>query len=313
MASQSEISTIKEKLKKLTQKGYVSTSLYFGLLDLLDSGLDDLFVSEGTNAIAAAEAQMAAEKAAKQAASSSGGMTQAEYEAQKKQKYQDYKAGKITNYAYIQWKKQNDPAKQPQTAKSGAVSAPAAKAGQTAAPKQTASSGPAKAGMTQAEYEAQKKEMYKKYKNGEITNYAYIQWKKQNDPSKNGSAAGKNGPVAAPKSGGGTSTGAGTKAAAGAAGAGKNGMTKAQLNKLAQELQAELSKGNMDPEEYFQYLNYLTNNYTNMSVSDMKVSLGLSGASTPAQAAPKLTIAEEKQYDKIEEMVNDLATDGEID
>lgn len=40
-------------------------------------------------------------------------MTQAEYLAAKKQKYQEYKSGAITNYAYIQWKKKNDPTLNP--------------------------------------------------------------------------------------------------------------------------------------------------------------------------------------------------------
>jgi len=42
-------------------------------------------------------------------------MTQAEYIAAKKAKYQEYKAGLITNYAYIQWKKKNDPSLQGMT------------------------------------------------------------------------------------------------------------------------------------------------------------------------------------------------------
>ncbi len=93
-------------------------------------------------------------------------MTKAEYELEKKKKYQEYKAGLITNYAYIQWKKKNDPALNP---------APAAPA--------------APAGLTQAEYEVLKKQKYADYKAGKITNYAYIQWKKKNDPSLNGGAA----------------------------------------------------------------------------------------------------------------------------
>lgn len=43
--------------------------------------------------------------------------------------------------------------------------------------------------MTKAEYELEKKKKYQEYKAGLITNYAYIQWKKKNDPSLNGGAA----------------------------------------------------------------------------------------------------------------------------
>lgn len=43
--------------------------------------------------------------------------------------------------------------------------------------------------MTKAEYEMEKKKKYQEYKAGLITNYAYIQWKKKNDPSLNGGAA----------------------------------------------------------------------------------------------------------------------------
>lgn len=166
MASKSTIDQLKAKLKELLQNGSVKMSVYFGLLDLLDSGQDLLFVSEAMKTIDDAEAQEAAKTAAKQAKPSSGSMTQAEYDAAKKAKYQEYKTGKITNYAYIQWKKKNDPALNP---------APAAPA--------------APAGLTQAEYEVLKKQKYADYKAGKITNYAYIQWKKKNDPSLNGGAA----------------------------------------------------------------------------------------------------------------------------
>ena len=40
-------------------------------------------------------------------------MTPEEYKAAKSAMYQKYKAGQITNYFYIQWKKKNDPSKQP--------------------------------------------------------------------------------------------------------------------------------------------------------------------------------------------------------
>lgn len=43
--------------------------------------------------------------------------------------------------------------------------------------------------MTLEEYKAAKSAMFQKYKAGEITNYAYIQWKKKNDPSLQGNAA----------------------------------------------------------------------------------------------------------------------------
>lgn len=175
MASKSTIDQLKAKLKELLQNGSIKMSVYFGLLDLLDSGQDLLFVSEAMKTIEDAEAQEAAKTAAKQATPSSGSMTQAEYDAAKKAKYQEYKAGKITNYAYIQWKKKNDPALNP---------APAAPA--------------APAGLTQAEYEVLKKQKYADYKAGKITNYAYIQWKKKNDPSLNGGTTASNTQSASP-------------------------------------------------------------------------------------------------------------------
>ena len=53
----------------------------------------------------------------------------------------------------------------------------------------TPSAPSASKGMTQEEYKAAKSAMYQKYKAGEITNYAYIQWKKKNDPSLQGGGA----------------------------------------------------------------------------------------------------------------------------
>ena len=49
--------------------------------------------------------------------------------------------------------------------------------------------------MTPEEYKKQKSAMYQKYKAGEITNYAYIQWKKKNDPALQGTG----GPSGAPE------------------------------------------------------------------------------------------------------------------
>lgn len=79
-------------------------------------------------------------------------MTQAEYITAKKQKYQEYKAGLITNYAYIQWKKKNDP------------SLP----GNSAANSVTAS-----AGMTHQEYIGLWEALKKKNKAGLITKSEY--------------------------------------------------------------------------------------------------------------------------------------------
>ena len=58
-------------------------------------------------------------------------MTPEEYKKQKSAMYQKYKAGEITNYAYIQWKKKNDPALQ---GAGGTSSAPAKAKAQTTAP-----------------------------------------------------------------------------------------------------------------------------------------------------------------------------------
>ena len=225
----------------------------------------------------------------------SSGMTQEEYDKQKSAMYKKYKDGEITNYAYIQWKKQNNPANQP---KSGAVSAPATAKAQTPAPKKAApvaaknagktaedilgfkipdlisdttnytniliaalnggtitqaqydqaikkviagskkwqKQNAAPAGMTQAEYDAAKSEMYKKYKNGEITNYAYIQWKKQNNPA---NQAG-NGAPATSATKGGASAGTGTKDGNGA-------ITKAQSDAIKDLLDNAVDNGELSP------------------------------------------------------------------
>lgn len=74
-------------------------------------------------------------------------MTQTEYLAAKKKKYQEYKAGAITNYAYIQWKKKNDPSLNPGGA----------------------SSSPAKQPMTDKEYATFSQLISKKFMDGDIT------------------------------------------------------------------------------------------------------------------------------------------------
>lgn len=174
--TKAQIQKIKDQLKKKWQAGEITASEYFDTIDLFDLD-DDKAAFEASLLLGNAAVY---EPPKKETQPAPGGMTQEEYEAAKKQKYQDYKAGKITNYAYIQWKKQNNPAVQPA---GGAVSAPAAKAVQTPVQKTAAQNAPKTAGMTQEEYNKAKSEMYQKYKNGEITNYAYIQWKKQNNPA----------------------------------------------------------------------------------------------------------------------------------
>ena len=84
--------------------------------------------------------------------------------------------------------------------------------------------------MTPEEYKAAKSAMYKKYKAGEITNYAYIQWKKKNDPAKQA----QNGAVSAPGGKGGTGAG-GAKGAANGADPGQQA-ADAAVEKLEKEL-----------------------------------------------------------------------------
>ena len=81
-------------------------------------------------------------------------MTPEEYKKQKSAMYQKYKAGEITNYAYIQWKKKNDPALQ-----GGAASAP--------------SSAPSAQGMSHDEYIGMWEALNKKKKAGLITQDEY--------------------------------------------------------------------------------------------------------------------------------------------
>ena len=280
MTKQEVLDDIKALYKELYDKlkqGKISKAEYTSLYDQLNEAMYQLNMGKISAAVASFSlnpvmmALQKADSAAPASGNPTAGMTQDEYDKQKKAMYQKYKAGEITNYAYIQWKKQNNPAGK---APGGAVSAPVAKKAQTAAQQpqaaktaavgtknaaktaeeilgltiadvipdvgvytepliaalnngtitqeqytkamkkvvagsnkwqkqqkaaQTAaqSAGQTASGMTQAEFDAKKKEMYQKYKNGEITNYAYIQWKKQNDPSKQGAAAAQTGSKAA--------------------------------------------------------------------------------------------------------------------
>jgi len=102
-------------------------------------------------------------------AAASGGMTQEEYDKQKSAMYKKYKAGEITNYAYIQWKKKNNPANQ---AQNGPVSASAAKKASTSAQKTAAQKAQktASKGMTDEQYNKIWEAIDKKKANGEITN-----------------------------------------------------------------------------------------------------------------------------------------------
>lgn len=97
-------------------------------------------------------------------------MTQAEYIAAKKQKYQEYKAGKITNYAYIQWKKKNDPSL---PGNSGASSAAAAGGEQTPAGNSAGPHAAKQAGMTHDEYIGLWNDLKAKNKAGLITKDEY--------------------------------------------------------------------------------------------------------------------------------------------
>ena len=186
--AQKKLKQLEKKLSKAWKAGLISAAEYAGMYnDLQDAeySMNTGYAPEGALGFISwiePELDAAMKKAPEPEPEKTGGMTLDEYNTAKKQKYQDYKAGKITNYAYIQWKKANNPALQ---AQNGPVSAPATKKEQTPVQKQTAPVAPQKAGMTQEEYNAAKSAMYQKYKNGEITNYAYIQWKKQNNPANN--------------------------------------------------------------------------------------------------------------------------------
>ena len=253
MTKQEVLDDIKALYKELYDKlkqGKISKAEYTSLYDQLNDAMYQLNMGK----ISAAEVSFSlnpvmmalqkADSAAPASGNQTAGMTQDEYDKQKKAMYQKYKAGEITNYAYIQWKKKNNPAGK---VSGGAVSAPAAGKAQTPATQPQAAKTAAVSGMTQAEFDAKKKEMYKKYKNGEITNYAYIQWKKANDPSKQA----QNVAVTAPKAKSSTSTGAAAPAvktsAAGSAGANKKAtITAEQLKELKKQLMQKYIDGEIN-------------------------------------------------------------------
>lgn len=90
----------KSKLGVMFSEGKITKAEYNQLVDKLDKQLND----------ASDQIDQGKQPKLTDAPGTSGTMTQEEYKAAKSAMYQKYKAGEITNYAYIQWKKKNDPA-----------------------------------------------------------------------------------------------------------------------------------------------------------------------------------------------------------
>ena len=113
------------------------------------------------------EGVLAQAKTAPSAPESSGGMTPEEYKKQKSALFKKVQAGEMTNYAYIQWKKKNNPAKQ---AQNGPVSASAGKKEQKPAEKTKDAEQPKKADkMTPKEYDQLYDMLYEQKEKGVIT------------------------------------------------------------------------------------------------------------------------------------------------
>lgn len=125
--------------------------------------------------------------------------------------------------------------------------------------------------MTQAEYEVLKKQKYQDYKAGKITNYAYIQWKKKNDPSLNGGAA------ADPQ------------------------MKPEEFMQLNNQLSKKLSDGEIDVIEYMKLTNKLSNLYykDKSSLSKAKKELGLDGPLPKDHGLAATTQADEETLKKL--------------
>lgn len=144
----------------------------------------------------------------------------------------------------------------------------------------------ASGGMTPEEYKKQKSILFKKVQAGEMTNYAYIQWKKQNDPSKN---------------------------PAGASSASSK-MTMNDLQDISTEIAQKFSNGEITLTEYDELTHQLNDLYwgqNDKSPAEVKKMLGLTtGASASAKAATGMTAAQEKD---ILDFINTLATNGDIE
>ena len=117
----------KQKIGIMFSAGKITKPEYNQLVDKLDKQLNDAsdLIDQGKEPKLTNVGNTAA------AAGTPGTMTPEEYKAAKSAMYQKYKAGEITNYAYIQWKKKNDPALKGQN---GVVSAASGKGGTSAGP-----------------------------------------------------------------------------------------------------------------------------------------------------------------------------------
>lgn len=153
--------------------------------------------------------------------------------------------------------------------------------------------------MTPEEYKAQKSVMYKKYKNGEITNYAYIQWKKKNDPAKQAAA----GAGAASGTSGGTSAGTTAKAAKTVVSSGSKTITEEDMANFSGQITQKYASGQISQTEY---------NALNKALNDMWFS---GNKPTVAEAEAQLgldpgTMATQKAVDDMEKELKQVYGDA---
>ena len=162
MTKSEALAKVKQLMKEaIAKKGAMPTFKYSFVEDNLNNlhmalQLGQMTGDDAENTIQQIEGVLA-QYGAKTATNASGAMTPEEYKAAKSAMYQKYKAGEITNYAYIQWKKKNDPSMQ---------------AAGSAAPKPAAQP-VSQTGMTHQEYIGLWEALNKKKKAGLISENEY--------------------------------------------------------------------------------------------------------------------------------------------
>ena len=147
----------KDKLGMMYSEGKITKPEYNQLVDKLDKQLNDAsdLIDQGKEPKLTNVETAPSPAGMTGTSGTSGTMTPEEYKAAKSAMYKKYKAGEITNYAYIQWKKKNNPAL---NGAGGAVSSPAKAKAQTPAP--TTNPGTKAADAAVAKLEKELKQVY---------------------------------------------------------------------------------------------------------------------------------------------------------
>ena len=158
-------------------------------------------------------------------------------------------------------------------------------------------------GMTEEEYNKKKSELFKKVQSGEMTNYAYIQWKKQNKPDKQA----QSGPVSASAAKDGTSTG--TKAAGGA----QAGITPKQKATVKHNLKQKFMKGELTKVEFDSLVDQLQGlEKSGATLQEANAALGLSKKKTTAQPKKAKTPITEDEVSALNDHIFHLYSDVKI-